>query len=53
MPGSRQYLPLTLEMSEWMVRERPRLIPDLSREYIEDKSKSDWLAKGLTCWQAG
>jgi hypothetical protein len=53
MPGSRQRLPLTLEMFEWMVRERPHLIPDLSREYIEDKSKSDCLAKGLTCWQAG
>jgi hypothetical protein len=36
-----------------MVKYRPHLIPDIPRPYIEDKSKSDWLAKGITCWQAG
>ena len=53
MPGTRQRLPINLRLFEWMVRTRPHLIPDISRGYIEDKSKSDWLAKGLTCWQAG
>jgi hypothetical protein len=53
MPGDGQRQPLELEMFIWMVENRPHLIPDISCGYIEDKSKSDWLAKGLTCWQAG
>lgn len=53
MPGTRQRIPITLWLFRWMVKARPHLIPDISRGYIEDKSKSDWLAKGLTCWQAG
>lgn len=53
MPGTRQRIPINLKLFEWMVETRPHLIPDISRGYIEDKSKSDWLAKGLTCWQAG
>jgi hypothetical protein len=53
MPRTRQRLPITPEFFEWLVETGPHLIPDISREYIEDKSKSDWLAKGLTCWQAG
>jgi hypothetical protein len=53
MPGNRTCYPITLDMIEWMAESFPDLVPDISREYIEDKSKSDWLAKGLTCWQAG
>lgn len=53
MPGTLKRIPINLELFEWMVELRPHLIPDISRGYIEDKSKSDWLAKGLTCWQAG
>lgn len=52
MPWGRQRIPLTVKMFKWIVEHRPRLVPDISRGYIEDKSKSDWLAKGLTCWQA-
>jgi hypothetical protein len=52
MQGSRRRMPLTLDMLKWLANHRPHLIPDISREQIEDKSKSDWLAKLLTCWQA-
>lgn len=53
MPRDRQRQPILPWVFEVMVKTHPQLIPDISREYIEDKSKSDWLAKGLTCWQAG
>lgn len=53
MPGNRRRYPVTLKILAWMAESRPHLVPDVSRKYIEDKSKSDWLAKGLTCWQAG
>jgi hypothetical protein len=53
MPGTLQRIPINRDLFAWMVRTRPHLIPDISRAYIEDKSKSDWLAKGLTCWQSG
>ena len=53
MPGNRTRCHITSEMIAWMAEFRPHLVPDISREYIEDKSKSDWLAKGLACWQAG
>jgi hypothetical protein len=53
MPGNQTRYPITSEMIAWMAGSCPHLVPDISREYIEDKSKSDWLAKGLTCWQAG
>lgn len=53
MSRNRTRYPVTLKMVTWMAELHPDLVPDISREYIEDKSKSDWLAKGLTCWQAG
>jgi hypothetical protein len=53
IPEDCQRLPINLYNFEWMVTYRPHLIPDIPRSYIEDKSKSDWLAKGITCWQAG
>jgi hypothetical protein len=46
-------IPLTPKVFKLIVENRPHLIPDISREYIEDKNKSDRLAKILTCWQAG
>jgi hypothetical protein len=52
MPEGRQRIPLDLGAFVSMVREQPHLIPDFSRQYIDDKSKSDWLAKFLTFWQA-
>jgi hypothetical protein len=53
MPENRQRVNITLEGFQYMLEMRDRLIPDISREYIQDKSKSDKLAKLLTCWQAG
>jgi len=41
MPGTQRRFTITLDMFEWMVRTRPHLVPDISRGYIEDKSKSD------------
>jgi hypothetical protein len=51
MPGGRQRIPLDLGAFMSMAREQPHLIPDFSRRYIDDKSKSDWLTKFLTFWQ--
>lgn len=53
MPDGCQRTTLSLPLFEWVVKNRPLLVPDVSREYIEDKSKSDRLAKVLTCWQTG
>jgi hypothetical protein len=53
MPEDRPRQILSLNVFKLVVDHRPHLVPDISREYIEDKSKSDWLAKLLTCWQAG
>jgi hypothetical protein len=52
MPGGRQRIPLDLGAFISMAQEQPHLVPDFSRRYIDDKSKSDWLAKFLTFWQA-
>ena len=35
-----------------MVTNIPLLLPDISRQYIDDKSKFGGLGKFLTCWQA-
>lgn len=51
MPRGFQRSIVTIRMFKCMVRQYPHLIPDISREYIEDKSKSDWLGKVLTLWQ--
>jgi hypothetical protein len=53
MPENRRRLNITLKYFEFMVKMRDHLIPDISREHIQDKNKSDRLAKLLTCWQAG
>lgn len=53
MPGKRRRANITVEGFEYMLKMRDHLIPDISREHIQDKSKSDRLAKLLTCWQAG
>lgn len=52
MPENRQRIHVTIEGFKRLLKMRKHLIPDISREYILDKSKSDRLAKLLTCWQA-
>jgi hypothetical protein len=52
MPGQRQRITLTSDGLAWLAKHRPQLVPEISRESILDKSKSDWLAKAFTCWQA-
>jgi hypothetical protein len=52
MPGDRSRMTLTHEAVAWMGENRPGLLPDISRQHIEDKSKSGGLGKFLTCWQA-
>lgn len=52
MPGNRQRVTLTTGGIQSLLEDRSHLIPDISREHIEDKSKSDGLTKLLTCWQA-
>jgi hypothetical protein len=52
MPGNRSRLTLTEEAVAWMADFRARLLPDVSRQHIEDKSKAGGLGKLLTCWQA-
>ena len=52
MPGDRTRITLAGRTVDWMVTNMPLLLPDISRQYIEDKSKSGGLGKFLTCWQA-
>jgi hypothetical protein len=52
MPGNRSRLTLTDKAVVWMAKNRPGLFPDISKQHIEDKSKSGGLGKFLTCWQA-
>lgn len=51
MPTNRQRIRLTLYMFRSILDYRPCIVPDVSRESIEDKSKSDRLGKLLTLWQ--
>lgn len=53
MPENRHRINITAEGFKYLLEMRDHLIPDISQEYIQDKSKSDRLAKLLTCWQAG
>jgi hypothetical protein len=53
MPENRQRFNITMECFEYVLETRENLIPDISLEYIQDKSKFDRLTKLLTCWQAG
>lgn len=52
VPGDSRRGTLTANGLHWMMKYRHHLIPDISLEYIEDKSTSDSLGKVLTCWQA-
>jgi hypothetical protein len=52
MPGDRRRMTLTKGATLWMARNQPRLLPDISKGHIQDKSKSGGLGKFLTCWQA-
>jgi hypothetical protein len=52
MPGARSRMTLSQDLIVWLVKNRPQLLPDISRQHIEDKSKSGSLGKFLTCWQA-
>lgn len=53
MPKDSRRIHITQGLFTWIVRNKPHLIPDISRDRIEDNSKSDGLAKALACWQAG
>ncbi|KAK6433636.1 hypothetical protein LTR95_010179 [Oleoguttula sp. CCFEE 5521] len=52
MPYGLQRMVLPAAGVEILADRRPSLIPDFSRDFIADKSKSDGLAKLLTLWQA-
>jgi hypothetical protein len=51
MPGDRQRVFLTSQAVLWLAKNRAGVLPDISRQHIEDKSKSGGLGKFLTCWQ--
>lgn len=53
IPKRRQRVVFACTNIELLTRNGRLLIPDISREQLEDKSKSDMLGKMLTCWQAG
>lgn len=57
--GNEKFLPRGVELLvldqgtfEWIADKQPHALPDIPRNQIEDKSKSDALAKMVTCWQA-
>jgi hypothetical protein len=52
MHGNQQRMTLTDEAVLWLAENRTSLLPDVSRQHIEDKSKSGGLGKLVTCWQA-
>jgi hypothetical protein len=52
LPESRERIVLTAEGILKLAEYWPDLLPRLSQGDIEDKSKSDGLAKLITCWQA-
>jgi hypothetical protein len=52
MHGDRRRMTLTDEAVLWLATNRARLLPDISKDHIQDKSKSGGLAKFLTGWQA-
>ena len=52
MPNSQQRLSLPPRGLLYILEDEPDLIPDISKEYIWDKSKAGNLAKTLVCLQA-
>jgi len=52
MPEKRHRIYITIPVFKLLSELQDHLIPDIPREMIEDKRKSDRLAKMLTCWQA-
>jgi hypothetical protein len=51
MPGNRQRMALTGIAVLWLTVHRPQLLPDISKQHIQNKSKSGGLEKLVTCWQ--
>jgi hypothetical protein len=52
LPMSLERVTLTCDGIRFFMRKEPDLLPDISEEYIEDKSKANGLAKFLVCFQA-
>jgi hypothetical protein len=52
MHRDRRRMTLTDEAVFWLATNRAGLLPDISKDHIQDKSKSGGLAKFLTGWQA-
>jgi hypothetical protein len=52
MPDTHTRLTLTPNALQKLAEVEPTLIPDISEHTIKDKSKADWIAKTLACWQA-
>ncbi|KAK3632039.1 hypothetical protein LTR22_020779 [Elasticomyces elasticus] len=52
VPGKPERLRLTIEGLKLMASIDPKLLPDISREAIQDKSKASPLAKTIVCLQA-
>jgi len=52
MRYNRRRTTVAVDGFEWLVENRLYLVPDISLQFIRDKSKTDSLAKLLTCWQA-
>ena len=52
LPKETNRLTISLDGLRYIAEYAPALIPDISEEYIRDKSKADGLAKVLVCLQA-
>jgi hypothetical protein len=52
LPGSRERVTLTSEGLVFVAENAPWLIPNVSAESINDKSKANGLAKAIVCFQA-
>lgn len=51
--GGPEQIVLRPDLLVWIAENEPDIIPDISSEYITDKSKANGLAKFLVCIQAG
>lgn len=52
LPGGRTRVVVTRHGLVQLAKLQPNALPLLTPVYIQDKSKSDTLAKTITCWQA-
>ena len=52
LPRNRRRITLTSEGINYLLKNKPSLVPDIPETTIKDKSKGSWVTKLITCLQA-